>query len=45
MILEERYFGKSSDITLKDEELKEFIKDNPAGQERQQTPFILIRKK
>ncbi len=45
MILGERYFGKSRDITLKDEELKEIIKDNPAGQEREQTPLILIRRK
>lgn len=45
MILEEKYFGKSSDITLKDEELEELIKDNPAGQEREQTPLILIRRK
>ena len=37
--------GKSSDITLQDEELKGIIKDNPAGQEREQTPLILIRRK
>lgn len=37
--------GKSKDILLSDEELKEIIRDNPAGQEREQTPLVLIRKK
>ena len=37
--------GHSSDITLSNETLKEFIKDNPAGQGKQLTPIILIRKK
>ena len=37
--------GKSSDIILEDDELKEIIRDNPAGQGKQQTPIILIRKK
>lgn len=37
--------GKSDDITLSEEELKGLIKDNPAGQGKQQTPLILIRKK
>ena len=37
--------GKSNDIVLKEKELKMLIKDNPAGQGKQQTPFILIRKK
>lgn len=37
--------GKSSDITLSEIELKEMIKDNPAGQDRQLTPLILIRRK
>jgi len=37
--------GKSSDINLSDEELKKLIRDNPAGQERELTPLILIRKK
>ena len=37
--------GKSSDIILQDDELKEIIRDNPAGQGKQQTPIILIRKK
>ena len=36
--------GKSSDITLSDEQLIEIIKDNPAGQGKECTPFILIRK-
>ncbi len=37
--------GKSDDIILSEEELKGLIKDNPAGQGKQQTPLILIRKK
>ena len=37
--------GKSKDISLSNNELKEIIRDNPAGQEREQTPLILIRKK
>lgn len=37
--------GKSVDITIKEEYLKEMIRDNPAGQGREQTPLILIRKK
>lgn len=37
--------GKSSDINLSDEELRKIIRDNPAGQERELTPLILIRKK
>lgn len=37
--------GKSDDITLSNEYLKALIKDNPAGQGKQQTPIILIRKK
>ena len=36
--------GKSSDIKLNDAELVQIIRDNPAGQGRQCTPFILIRK-
>ena len=31
--------------TLTDEQLCEIIRDNPAGQDDQCTPFILIRKK
>lgn len=37
--------GKSTDILLQEDELKEIIRDNPAGQGKQQTPIILIRKK
>lgn len=37
--------GKSDDIKLKDEILKGMIRDNPAGQGKQMTPLILIRKK
>lgn len=37
--------GKSDDINLSDDVLKQIIKDNPAGQGRQQTPLILVRKK
>ena len=37
--------GKSDDVTLNDEQLCEIIRDNPAGQDDQCTPFILIRKK
>ncbi len=37
--------GKSKDITLSDKYLQQIIKDNPAGQGRQRTPLILIRKK
>ncbi len=37
--------GKSYDIELSNKELKELIRDNPAGQGNQQTPLILIRKK
>lgn len=37
--------GKSYDIQLSNQDLKELIRDNPAGQGNQQTPLILIRKK
>ncbi len=37
--------GKSNDIKLEDETLKEIIRDNPAGQGKQKTPIILIRLK
>ncbi len=35
--------GKASSVTLDDETLKGLIRDNPAGQSRELTPFILIR--
>lgn len=37
--------GKSSDITLSEDILIQIIRDNPAGQGKQRTPIILIRKK
>ncbi|MBQ2830373.1 MAG: F420-0--gamma-glutamyl ligase [Oscillospiraceae bacterium] len=37
--------GKGSTVSLTDEQLCEIIRDNPAGQDAQCTPFILIRKK
>ena len=37
--------GKADCVTLTDEQLCEIIRDNPAGQDDQCTPFILIRKK
>lgn len=37
--------GKSDDVKLSDDQLCEIIRDNPAGQDDQCTPFILIRKK
>ena len=37
--------GKCRDVTLTDDQLCEIVRDNPAGQEGQCTPFILIRKK
>ena len=37
--------GKSRDIKLSERELKAIIKDNPAGQENEQTPLVLIRRK
>ena len=37
--------GKSDDLILSDRQLAEIVLDNPAGQEDQCTPFILIRKK
>lgn len=36
--------GKSDDIDLSDDELRQLISDNPAGQNKELTPFILIRK-
>ncbi len=43
--LGQEILGKSNDIQLEDKELIEMIKDNPAGQGKQCTPIILIRKK
>lgn len=43
--LGQEILGKSDDIMLDDKILKLMIRDNPAGQMRQRTPFILIRKK
>ena len=37
--------GKSNDIKLSDNVLAQIIRDNPAGQGKQKTPIILIRKK
>ena len=37
--------GKSGDINLSNKTLAILMKDNPAGQEREKTPLILIRKK
>ncbi len=37
--------GKSDDIEYTDEQLCAMIKDNPAGQGKELTPFILIREK
>lgn len=37
--------GHSSDVKLTEAQLCEIIKDNPAGQDDQCTPFILIRKR
>ncbi len=35
--------GAGSQLTLPEENLLDLIRDNPAGQDRQLTPFILIR--
>ncbi len=37
--------GKSDDIEIEDHILAQMIRDNPAGQSRQRTPLILIRRK
>ena len=37
--------GKSDDILLDNTTLIEMIRDNPAGQIREQTPIILVREK
>jgi hypothetical protein len=36
--------GKSSDLAGQEKMLLEILKDNPAGQEKQQTPIIILRK-
>ena len=43
--LGQELLGTSDDIADRKEELLGIIKDNPAGQGREQTPIILIRKK
>lgn len=43
--LGQEILGKSSDIKIEDNILQQMIKDNPAGQDREKTPVILIRKK
>jgi F420-0:gamma-glutamyl ligase-like protein len=35
--------GHSADLSYTEDELKELIKDNPAGQGKELTPFVLIR--
>lgn len=37
--------GKSDDVAFTEDQLCEMIQDNPAGQDDQCTPFILIRRK
>ena len=43
--LGQEILGRSSDLTLSDEALRQLIRDNPAGQGKECTPFILIRRK
>ena len=43
--LGQELLGTSNDLTDRKEELLAMIKDNPAGQGREQTPIVLIRKK
>ena len=42
--LGQEILGVSDDLTGQENELKQMIKDNPAGQNREYTPLILIRK-
>ena len=42
--LGQEILGISDDLTGQEQELKQMIKDNPAGQNRECTPLILIRK-
>lgn len=41
---EQEILGKSQDIEIEEAILKQLIQDNPAGQGRERTPLILIRK-
>ena len=43
--LSRELLGKADCLTMSEEELCDIIRDNPAGQSAQRTPFILIRKK
>lgn len=43
--IERVILGKASNIEQTDEILEKMIEDNPAGQSKQLTPFVLIRKK
>lgn len=43
--LGQEILGKCKELELKEEKLKQMIRDNPAGQGRECTPLILIRKK
>ena len=43
--LGQEIMGKSYDVELDDKILRQLIQDNPAGQEQQRTPIILIRKR
>ena len=43
--LGQEILGKSDDIKFGDRILKQMIRDNPAGQDQQRTPLILIREK
>lgn len=43
--LGQEVIGVSDDIKLSEADLKQLISDNPTGQGKQQTPFIIIRKK
>lgn len=42
--LERVILGKSDNLEKTNQFLEKLIEDNPAGQSRQLTPFILIRK-
>ena len=42
--LGQEILGTSYDLENNEEKLKKLIRDNPAGQNRELTPFILIRK-